>query len=192
MRRRPPRAAQRLKRSGIEITVDVVGFDIAGAVDRHKLAAIARAGGGRYYDARTAEDLDRVLETQWRRFRSLARANRCVRDNIDLVGLCQIDAVDDARFEMIELEEEARTRGDERKAEEINRLGEEMQDKSDRLTEEHRSRLETLSSRLSRESEEALDRLTELEQRGQLPRRWRNDLWFARLDCGSPFAPLVT
>jgi hypothetical protein len=48
-----------------------------------------------------------------------------------------------------------------------------------------------MSDRLSRETEAARDRLIELEQRGALPRRWQRSL-FASLDCGSPFAPLVT
>jgi von Willebrand factor type A domain len=186
----PVEQARRLKRSGIDITVDVVGFDIAGAVDRRKLAAIARAGGGRYYDARTGNELDRFFEAQFRRFRSLETVNRCVRDNIDLVLPCQIDAVDDARLEMIKLEEDARSSGEERKADEIDRLGDEMDEKSDRFTDDYESRLEALSDRLSRETQEALDRLIELEQRGALPRRWQRSL-FARFDCGSPFAPLV-
>jgi von Willebrand factor type A domain len=169
---KPVEQARRLKRSGIEITVDVVGFDIAGAVDRRRLAAIARAGGGRYYDAQTADDLDRVFESQLRRFRGLERTNRCVRDNIDRVGLCQLPAVDDALAEMIELESEARSRGEERKAEELDRLAEEMREKGDRFIDEHFARLEAQSERLSRETDEALDRLIELEQRGQLPRSW--------------------
>jgi von Willebrand factor type A domain len=187
---KPVEQASRLKRSGIDVTVDVVGFDIAGAVDRRKLTAIARAGGGRYYDARTADQLDRFFEAQFRRFRSLEMLNRCVRDNLDVVGACQIDAVDDALLEMIELEEEARERGEERKADQLDLLGDEMQDKSDRFTEEYRARLEAMSERLSRETQEALDRLIELEQRGALPRRWQHNL-FARFDCGSPFAPLA-
>jgi hypothetical protein len=186
----PVEQARRLKRSGIDITVDVVGFDIAGGVDRRKLSAIARAGGGRYYDARTADDLDRFFEAQFRRFRSFETVNRCVRDNIDLVLGCQIDAVDEARLEMIELEEAARKAGDERKADEIDRLGDEMEEKSDRFTEDYRTSLEAMSDRLSRETQEALDRLIELEQRGALPRRWQRNL-FASLACGSPFAPLV-
>jgi hypothetical protein len=91
---------------------------------------------------------------------------------------------------MIELEDEARERGEERKADQLDRLGDEMQDKSDHFTEEYRARLEAASERLSRETQEALDRLIELEQRGALPRRWQHNL-FARFDCGSPFAPLA-
>jgi Ca-activated chloride channel family protein len=189
----PVEQARSLKRSGIEITVDVVGFDIAGAADRRKLAAIARAGGGRYYDARTGDELDRVFETQRERYRSLARAHACVRDNIDLVGICQVRAVDNAGFEMLELEEDARERGDDRKAEELDRLFDRMSDKNDRFIDDHLARHEALSERLSRESQEALDRLIELEreQLGQLRRRW-HDGWFVRLGCGSPFTPLVT
>jgi von Willebrand factor type A domain len=186
----PVEQARRLKRSGVDITVDVVGFDIAGEVDRRKLAAIARAGGGRYYDARSGNELDRFFEAQFRRFRSLETVNRCVRDNIDLVLGCQIDAVDDARLEMIKLEEDASKAGDERKADEIDRLGDEMEEKSDRFTEDYRTSLEAMSERLSRETEAARDRLIELEQRGALPRRWQRNL-FASLDCGSPFAPLL-
>jgi hypothetical protein len=103
---------------------------------------------------------------------------------------CQIDAVDEARLEMIELEEDARKDGDERKADEIDRLGDEMEEKSDRFTEDYRASLEAMSERLSRETEAARDRLIELEQIGALPRRWQRNL-FASLDCGSPFAPLL-
>jgi hypothetical protein len=59
----PVAAAERLHRSGIELTVDVVGFGVPGD-EAEQLRDIATAGGGEYYDARTGADLDAYFQKQ--------------------------------------------------------------------------------------------------------------------------------
>jgi Ca-activated chloride channel family protein len=50
-----------LRAQGVDVTVHVIGFDIAGAADRAALACIAEATGGRFVPARSAADLARAL-----------------------------------------------------------------------------------------------------------------------------------
>lgn len=64
----PCAAVRELRAAGIDVRVDVIGFDV-GADERAQLVCIAGAGGGRYYDARTPEELRgavaRVAGTNW-------------------------------------------------------------------------------------------------------------------------------
>lgn len=50
-----------LRAQGVDVTVHVIGFDIAGAADRAALACLAEATGGRFVPARSAVDLARAL-----------------------------------------------------------------------------------------------------------------------------------
>lgn len=50
-----------LRAQGVDVTVHVIGFDIAGAADRAALSCIAEATGGRFVPARSAADLARAL-----------------------------------------------------------------------------------------------------------------------------------
>lgn len=56
-------AAERLHASGIELTIDVVGFGVPDD-ETEQLKDIATAGGGEYFDARTGDDLDRYFREQ--------------------------------------------------------------------------------------------------------------------------------
>lgn len=58
-----PVAAEELRASGIELTIDVVGFGVPGDV-AGQLRDIAAAGGGEYFDARTGADLDGYFQKQ--------------------------------------------------------------------------------------------------------------------------------
>ena len=59
----PVAAAEELHRSGIELTVDVVGFGVP-TDEAEQLRDIAVAGGGEYHDARTGADLDAYFRRQ--------------------------------------------------------------------------------------------------------------------------------
>lgn len=74
----PVAAARRLKESGVRVTVDVVGFDIAQSADAQALRDIAEASGGDYTDARTADELDAFVEAEERRQRELNEAESCL------------------------------------------------------------------------------------------------------------------
>lgn len=59
----PVAAAEELRVSGIELTIDVVGFGVPGD-EADQLRDVAAAGGGEYYDARTGADLDEYFRKQ--------------------------------------------------------------------------------------------------------------------------------
>jgi len=56
-------AAEELRASGLELTIDVVGFGVPGD-EADQLRDVAAAGGGEYYDARTGADLDEYFRKQ--------------------------------------------------------------------------------------------------------------------------------
>ena len=56
----PVAAAERLHASGIELTIDVVGFGVPDD-ETEQLKDVATAGGSEYFDARTGDDLDRYF-----------------------------------------------------------------------------------------------------------------------------------
>ena len=56
----PCRVAEELRRQGIKVIIHVVGFDVSGEA-AEQLKCIAEAGGGRYFQADTAESLAAAL-----------------------------------------------------------------------------------------------------------------------------------
>ncbi len=59
----PCALARELAASGIDFTAHVIGFDIASRADQAKIACIASATGGRYFNARNAGELSEALKT---------------------------------------------------------------------------------------------------------------------------------
>lgn len=59
----PVAAAEELRRSGVALTIDVVGFGVSGD-ESEQLRDIAAAGGGEYVDAATGADLDEYFQEQ--------------------------------------------------------------------------------------------------------------------------------
>jgi len=53
----PVAEAKRLKDSGLNVTANVIGFDVAG-VDEKRLQEIAKSGGGDYYSVKNRSDFD--------------------------------------------------------------------------------------------------------------------------------------
>jgi Ca-activated chloride channel family protein len=93
-------AARRLKRSGVRVTVDVVGFDIENARDRARLRRIAEATGGTYTDARTAGELHDYFDRQRARIAQLLDASICISTSGTDVCVCADTTVTDASIEM--------------------------------------------------------------------------------------------
>lgn len=60
----PVAVARRLNESGLNVQVDVIGFDINEADAVQQMQAIAAAGGGFYFDARTQAALDQYFNDQ--------------------------------------------------------------------------------------------------------------------------------
>ncbi len=77
----PVAAALRLKQAGIAVTVDVVGFDVAGGSDQNALRAIAEATGGTYTNAADATQLDSYFDSLVQRHSDLIGAIACVQSN---------------------------------------------------------------------------------------------------------------
>ena len=57
----PHRAAEELKKAGVEITLDIVGFTLTGQQVQRELTQFAEATGGRYYGAENAQTLARAV-----------------------------------------------------------------------------------------------------------------------------------
>lgn len=85
----PVAAARKLKESGVEVTVDVVGFDIQAAADVQRLRRVAKAGGGEYVDAKTGANLtdyfNRINEAQGQ----LVGSINCVQGELVSTNVCQ-------------------------------------------------------------------------------------------------------
>lgn len=59
----PCALARELAAGGIDFTAHVIGFDIASRADQAKIACIASATGGRYFNARNAGELAEALQS---------------------------------------------------------------------------------------------------------------------------------
>ena len=60
----PVAVAQRLNQEGFNVQIDVVGFDLENQAVVEQMQAIAAAGGGIYYDARSRDQLRDYLDQQ--------------------------------------------------------------------------------------------------------------------------------
>ncbi len=58
----PVKAAQDIHQSNVQTVVNIIGFDIKSS-ERQALEKISQAGGGKYIDVKTADDLKRELQT---------------------------------------------------------------------------------------------------------------------------------
>jgi hypothetical protein len=97
----PVAAAQRLKRAGIAVTVDVVGFDIGKSIDAARLKRIADVTGGSYTSARTGSELSAFVSAESRRIRAENRAVSCIIRKGNALTACQIRTQNAAVADMI-------------------------------------------------------------------------------------------
>lgn len=75
----PVAAARALKESGIAVTVDVVGFDVANSAEQAALRQVAEATGGEYADAQSAAELNDYFDDQVARTFEVVGALTCLR-----------------------------------------------------------------------------------------------------------------
>lgn len=85
----PVRAARRLNQGGIDVSVDVVGFDIQAPADVERLRRVAKAGGGRYVDAKTSEGLNDYFDRLSERRAGLQDALGCLTGERTDIALCK-------------------------------------------------------------------------------------------------------
>jgi hypothetical protein len=57
----PATAADQLKAAGVDVTMNIVGFTLAGKRVQEQLSAFAESTGGRYYGAQSGEELARAI-----------------------------------------------------------------------------------------------------------------------------------
>lgn len=74
----PVAAARALKESGIAVTVDVVGFDVASSAEQAALRQVAEATGGEYADAQGAAELNDYFDDQIARTFEVVGALTCL------------------------------------------------------------------------------------------------------------------
>jgi DNA-binding NarL/FixJ family response regulator len=160
--RDPVKRARRLKRSGVRVTVDVVGFDIASARDRERLKRIAGATGGTYTDAQTGDQLRDYFDRQRRRVSQLLDASICISTTGTDVRICASTTVTDASIEMSRLVTDAHQASQERRAEALQRLRERMKEDFDEWQASHRERTEGLADELRDERRALEERLRRL------------------------------
>lgn len=95
-----PAAARELKESGVEVTVDVVGLDIAGS-EAADLREVAEVTGGRYIAADTGEELIDFVEAESRLITQENAALSCLITNGNEFSACQITQTNQATAHMI-------------------------------------------------------------------------------------------
>jgi Mg-chelatase subunit ChlD len=71
--------AKKLHEEGYKVTVDVVAFDVS-SNDAAQLRRIAEAGGGKYYDAKTRDDIMDYFKRQGAAFSQTIKASNCYYD----------------------------------------------------------------------------------------------------------------
>ena len=114
-------AARRLKRAGIAVTVDVVGFDVAKSTDAARLRRIADATAGTYTEARDANELTDFFRAEAERITAENRALTCVIRKRNELSACQIKRQNVAAADMIDEE---------------NRISADLDDRENRLSAE--------------------------------------------------------
>ncbi|MDP8995129.1 MAG: VWA domain-containing protein, partial [Pseudomonadota bacterium] len=159
----PVAQARKLKQAGIEVTTDVVGFDVAKPAEAKRLRAIAEASGGEYSDARTAAALNDYFSDQLQRVDDLAKQYLCVIEKAAQVSLCQTDTGAKGWLYMTEAAAVASREGREAEAEEIDRLREQLEVARQRRDDAFDRQSDATATRLDREYEEAQRRLRRLD-----------------------------
>lgn len=81
-------ARQLYEEQDFNVQIDVVGFDLQSQEDVQQMEAIAAAGGGVFYDAKTADEFDRFFDQQLDAYFSTAEAATCEIGNASQVLLC--------------------------------------------------------------------------------------------------------
>lgn len=160
----PVQEARKLKQAGIEVTTDVVGFDVAKPAEAKRLRAIAEASGGEYSDARTAAALDDYFRDQLQRVDDLATQYLCVIEKTAQVSLCQTETGAKGSLYMTEAAAVASREGREAEAEEIDGLRKQLDAARERRDDAFDRQSDATAKRLDRELDEAERRLERLDR----------------------------
>lgn len=155
----PLAAADGLKRAGVAVTVDVVGYDIGKESDRARLRRIAEVTGGRYSDARDGAALRRFFNEELARFRDLVGAQLCLVNNKSKVQLCQVNRRTRAYAFMNREATDAARRGEDDEAAEIRRLLVQVRERGQQERQETEGAADQRLSRIRRELRAAGARL---------------------------------
>lgn len=97
----PVATARRLKRAGIAVTVDVVGFDIKKSTDAARLKQIADVTDGTYTAARSGRELADFVKAESARLKMQNRAVGCILRKGNALTACQLRRVNDAAGDML-------------------------------------------------------------------------------------------
>lgn len=159
----PVEEARKLKQAGIEVTTDVVGFDVAKPAEAKRLRAIAEASGGKYTDARTTDALNDYFRDQLQRVDDLATQYLCVIEKTAQVSLCQTETGAKGSLYMTEAAAVASREGRDAEAEEIDRLRKQLDAARERRDDAFDRQSDATAKRLDREYEEARRRLDRLD-----------------------------
>lgn len=93
----PVAVARQLHEEGLNVQVDVIGFDIQNQDEAAQLREIAEAGGGSYFDAKTAQQLDDFLRQQNEALYQTRGAWTCEIQNMLSVTVCNQQVVNKGR-----------------------------------------------------------------------------------------------
>jgi Ca-activated chloride channel family protein len=158
----PVAEARSLKRAGIAVTTDVVGFDVAKPAEAQRLRAIAEASGGTYSDARDGRALEEFFAAERERIEELGLQALCLVDKAAEVSSCQRDTAAKGLLSMVDARSEASNAGRDAEAVEIERLENELRVAREERSDEADARRAELARRLQTEIEEAERRLERL------------------------------
>lgn len=103
----PVAVAQQLHEAGLNVQVDVIGFDIQSQEEAAQLRRIAEVGGGSYFDAKTAQELDDFLRQQNEALYQTRSAWTCEIQNMLTVTVCNQQVVNKGRFYISDLRDKA-------------------------------------------------------------------------------------
>jgi hypothetical protein len=118
----PVAAARRLHGAGIEVVIDVVGFDIPSETDARALRRIAEVTGGRYRDARTAADLQRYFDQLRGELGKIVRAIGCVSQTRTEQVACGAEFREEVVQEIAQHRDEAYAEGDQARGDAIQEI----------------------------------------------------------------------
>jgi Ca-activated chloride channel family protein len=73
----PAAQARRLHESNLKVIVNIIGFNVDNA-GQQQLKAAAEAGGGQYFDARTADELNQIFQNREKQIKAVVAYRDCL------------------------------------------------------------------------------------------------------------------
>lgn len=168
----PVAVARQLHEAGLNVQVDVIGFDIQNQDEAAQLREIAEAGGGSYFDAKTAQQLDDFLRQQNEALYQTRGAWTCEIQNMLSVTVCNQQVVNKGRNYISNMRNQAnQERG---QALRTNPALAEQKTKEVAAYQEFIERISAVDRERQKQSQEAVPRFRELEkQLAELAKQYR-------------------